>query len=165
MKLSWNSIGDAGMAAFAAAVGAAPALTELRLDANRIGDAGATALAHALAARPTPCGLRILSFGNERGGNAIGDDGLVALVEVLFSSTPELRELGLSNNRIGTAGATALANALSLGGAARCSGPSCSTMPSAPPASPPSPPRAPTAGPPGSASPSAASTRRRAAVA
>jgi hypothetical protein len=43
---------------------------------------------------------------------------LVALVEVLFSSTPELRELGLSYNRIGTAGATALANALSLGGAA-----------------------------------------------
>jgi len=118
VKLSWNSIGDAGMAALAAAVGAAPALTELRLDANRIGDAGATALAHALAARPTPCGLRVLSFGNERGGNAIGDDGLVALVEVLFSSTPELRELGLSNNRIGTAGATALANALSLGGAA-----------------------------------------------
>ena len=33
-----------------------------------------------LQARPTPCGLRILSFGNERGGNAIGDDGLVALV-------------------------------------------------------------------------------------
>ena len=159
MKLSWNSIGDAGMAAFAAAVGAAPALTELRLDANRIGDAGATALAHALAARPTPCGLRVLSFGNERGGNAIGDDGLVALVEVLLSSTPELRELGLSNNRIGTAGATALANAPCSAAPPRCSGPSCSTMPSAPPASPPAAAR-PTAGPPSSASPSAASARR-----
>jgi len=120
LLLGWNRIGDEGMAALAASFGAggAPKLLELRLEGNLLGDASAEALAAALCERDNSQRLGVLCFGNEIGGNVVGDRGLMALIEV-FDRLSDVQELLLSNNRIGPASTIALANAICLGGGAR----------------------------------------------
>jgi len=114
LNLAWNRLHSAGPLAAALAAGAAPLLADLRLDSNRLGDASAAALAAAFV-EGAGAHLEILVLGTDRAGNLIGDDGLLELVDSLGRGLPRLRELGLSNNPIGDASATQLANCLSLG--------------------------------------------------
>ena len=114
LNLAWNRLDNAGPLAAALAAGAAPLLANLRLDSNRLGDASAAALAAAFV-KGAGAQLESLVLGTDRAGNLIGDEGLLDLVDALGHGLPCLRELGLSNNLIGDASATQLANCLSLG--------------------------------------------------
>ena len=114
LNLAWNRLHSAGPLAVALAAGAAPLLADLRLDSNRLEDASAAALAAAFV-NGAGAHLEVLVLGTDRAGNLIGDDGLLELVDALGRGLPRLRELGLSNNPIGDASATQLANCLSLG--------------------------------------------------
>ena len=113
LNLAWNRLHSAGPLAVALAAGAAPLLADLRLDSNRLEDASAAALAAAFV-NGAGAHLEVLVLGTDRAGNLIGDDGLLELVDALGRGLPRLRELGLSNNPIGDASATQLANCLSL---------------------------------------------------
>ena len=114
LNLAWNRLHSAGPLAAALAAGAAPLLADLRLDSNRLGDASAAALAAAFV-KGAGAHLEVLVLGTDRAGNLIGDDGLLDLVDAVGRGLPRLREMGLSNNPIGDASATQLANCLSLG--------------------------------------------------
>lgn len=103
LRLGNNQIGDAGAVALAAAL-PATALQELRLGANLIGGAGAAALYRALPGVPTLARLYLHE-------NRVGDEGAIALAAAL-GSAPGLQHVGLKRNAIGDAGARALAEAL-----------------------------------------------------
>ena len=104
LKLSHNSIGDAGATALAEALRENSSLTVLNLFYNKIGDAGATGLAEALRANSTLTKL-VLSE------NAIGDAGAANLAKALGENS-SLTKVYLFYNNIGGAGATALAETL-----------------------------------------------------
>ena len=106
VRLSFNAVGDAGMAAVAEAFasGGATELQELHASANTIGSAGLAALAAQLNAAPQ---LRVLALGSSSGGNLVGDEGAEALAQAL--GTTEARAYGqltinLKNNRLTPAG-------------------------------------------------------------
>jgi Ran GTPase-activating protein (RanGAP) involved in mRNA processing and transport len=103
LRLGNNQIGDAGAVALAAAL-PATALQELRLSANTIGAAGAAALLKALPAVPTLARLHLHE-------NLLGNKGAIALAAAL-GSAPGLQHVWLKKNGIGDAGARALAEAL-----------------------------------------------------
>jgi hypothetical protein len=89
--------------------GAVPGLTHLNIACNSIGGNGAAALANALSCCPLLLSLDLH-------GNAIGDDGCVALGAALAAGTvPSLEDLDLSANRIEDRGCAALAPLFGVG--------------------------------------------------
>ena len=81
---------------------------QLDLSRNAVGPEGAKAIADALRVNAP---LTLLNLG----GNKVGDDGATAIAQAVKSNTTcKLAELGLNNNGIGTAGAEALADMLSV---------------------------------------------------
>lgn len=106
-------VGDAGIAAMAAAIRSSPPETlvfdVLDLSACDVGDAGAEALALALESNPG-C-IRHLDLSN----NNIGNDGAAAISRALESSSTGIEVLNLDNNPdIGNAGASALADTIGV---------------------------------------------------
>ena len=94
-------------------------IEELALESNQIGDAGTSALVGTLLLPALPVSLRLLSFGNAFGGNAIGDAGAIALAQAFSASRLlVLEKLGLSYNLISDDGASALSAALGKEGSA-----------------------------------------------
>ena len=109
LHLGNNKIGDAGVAALAAALkGDASVLRELILWGNRIGDTAVEALAAALKENGSLQGLYL-------GSNLISYRGADALAAALKENS-SLQELGLWGNQIGDTGAKALAAALKENG-------------------------------------------------
>ena len=105
IDLSFNRLTDAGAAAAAAIVAAAPALATLAAQENQIGDAGGAALARALVGlrrAPPRHGEAVVEFDRRCG---------MAALAAAVGAAPALTELRLDANRIGDAGATALAHA------------------------------------------------------
>jgi Ran GTPase-activating protein (RanGAP) involved in mRNA processing and transport len=90
LDLSFNTIGDSGAKAIAAALPHAPQVERLDLSDNRIGDAGAAALANALLRSPSVAWLNLHT-------NLIGDQGALALANVLPRAT-QLLWLNLHSN-------------------------------------------------------------------
>ncbi|OLP82680.1 Ankyrin repeat domain-containing protein 17 [Symbiodinium microadriaticum] len=105
--LGMNSIGRQGALALAEALGANTALTRLDLGYNRIGSEGAEALAHALMSNTT---LKVLRLED----NAVGDLGAAALVSGAgrIALLWDGQELSLRSNGVGSAGGSALVQAL-----------------------------------------------------
>ncbi|XP_068753929.1 nucleotide-binding oligomerization domain-containing protein 2-like [Montipora capricornis] len=106
LKLSGNSIGDAGATSLSQALAVNTSLTTLELYGNSIGDAGATSLSQALAVNTSLTTLELY-------GNSIGDAGATSLSQALAVNT-SLTTLKLSHNSIGDAGATSLSQALAV---------------------------------------------------
>jgi large subunit ribosomal protein L31/Ran GTPase-activating protein 1 len=106
LVLTDTCLGDAGVAAVAAALcgGAAPALERLELALNEVAPAGAAALAAALAGRPA---LRALVLRE----NELECAGAVALAAAL-RTLPALEALDLSANQLRRRGALAVARAV-----------------------------------------------------
>ena len=98
-----NGIGDLGAVALAEAFarGGAP-LEEIAAYSNAIGPKGAAAIAKRL-----PSTTKALDLG----GNALGDDGCVAIARVVRTH-PNLVELHVDHNGVGEAGAKALLDAM-----------------------------------------------------
>ena len=97
LRLGFNRIGDPGALAFARAMarGGAAELRELHLAANNVGDAGAAAIAGALHSAPR---LKTLVFGTSLGGNAIREEGALALAKGLRSNGGRAFALSLRSN-------------------------------------------------------------------
>ena len=106
MDLKANQIGDAGVAALAAAldVSVAPALQTLNLTCNDVSDAGMAALAR--PARSLPLSTLLLDI------NRVTDTGLEALLRL---PVPALRVLMLGQNQLSDVGCAALASAVDGG--------------------------------------------------
>ena len=115
LDLFGNSVTDAGVASLAGALQSGSRLQVLHLGNNCIGDAGAIALARALEHDDVvlrelmldSIGVRILKS-NER----VGDFGAEALAASLMRPGVSLTRLTLRWQRVGIAGAAALARAL-----------------------------------------------------
>jgi len=103
LNASENAIGDHGAERVALALAGNRALVALHLSDNGIRDAGAELIAEALEGN---CTLTALHLSR----NSIGPHGAAKLAAVLASGA--LAELDLSDNRLGDAGAVALAGAL-----------------------------------------------------
>ena len=117
LRLRRATIGDHGAAAIAKLLAERSELDagieELALESNQIGDAGTTSLAGTFLLPVLPVRLRLLSFGNAFGGNAIGDAGAIALAQAIEAARlVTLEKLGLSYNLISDDGASALSAAL-----------------------------------------------------
>lgn len=112
LNLSWNLVGVNGAEALARLL-RVPAcdLQVLNLECNNLGDAGVVALAAALGGEEggSVRSLRLAS-------NNIAATGARALAAALQRGCPALAELDLSCNRLGVAGAVALAPALAEAG-------------------------------------------------
>ena len=108
LHLGNNKIGDAGVAALAAALKGDASVRELILWGNRIGDTAVEALAAALKENGSLQGLYL-------GSNLISCRGAEALAAALKENS-SLQELGLWGNQIGDTGAKALAAALKENG-------------------------------------------------
>lgn len=104
-----NRIGDAGVAALAAAVGSGslPQLKTLDLGKNQIGDVGVASLATAADGGALTNVTRLALAANR-----IGDRGLEAVANACArGALPKLRMLYLDDNAIGDAGLKGLADA------------------------------------------------------
>eukprot|EP00958_Prasinococcus_capsulatus_P024853 scaffold3973_cov198-Prasinococcus_capsulatus_cf.AAC.2 len=114
LRETFLTIEHAGLAALAPALRECTALEELDLYLDGIGEAGARALAEALP-HGMATTLRVLKLPDDGlGGAGLGGAGLAALAPALRECTA-LEELDLDSNRIGEAGARALAEALPHG--------------------------------------------------
>jgi hypothetical protein len=120
LDLEANGLSWVGGSELAAALrgGAAPGLTHLNIGCNSIGGKGAAALADALSCCPLLLSLDLH-------GNAIGDDGCVAIgVALAAGAVPSLDLLDLSANRIEDRGCAALSPLFGVG-VARVDGSCC----------------------------------------
>ena len=102
---SFNSQGDLGALALAAALQTNSSLTALFLVSTKMGDAGACALAKVLRTKRQFSTLSLSS-------NAIGEPGAAAIGKIMRSECCFLSMLILSKNKLGDSGAAALAEAL-----------------------------------------------------
>ena len=109
-----NQIGDAGMAALAPAL-APLGCTTIVFTRNTFGDEGAAAFAKALADPESFKNLEWL-FLNEC---QISDKGAAALAAALLTGCKELVRFNIADNKIGDAGASAIADAFNKGAIAQ----------------------------------------------
>jgi hypothetical protein len=126
LRLSWNALGDAGLAALARALkptperpaGALPRLRELSLNNNALGAEGAGALARACEGGAALAHLAELHLF----GNGLGPEGAQALARAAAAGAwAQLAHLDMRETNIGDAGVTALAQAAAARGAlAQC---------------------------------------------
>lgn len=103
INLASTSVGDEGVSLLAAVLQINRSITELILRGNSIGDRGAAALGPSLV----DCNLELLSLGN----NMIGDNGAATIARGIAANNTITR-VELYGNRIGDAGAAALAAAV-----------------------------------------------------
>ena len=108
-------MGDVGAEALALLLSEtkAPALEDLGLEVNQISNGGLSSVAGALLLPAVAPRLRALCLGNLRGGNEIGDRGVIALAQAVKGmGFTALEKLWLAYNQIGDTGSAALAAAL-----------------------------------------------------
>lgn len=105
INLEKNEIDDRGVAALAANIASKPALTALNLNGNRIGLNGVKALVEHLSTPDHP--LPELHLANNH-----LDDAAVGALGALLSKNSTIQHVNLSGNKIGNAGAKALAQSL-----------------------------------------------------
>lgn len=105
LDLQQNRIGDSGVQCIAAVLASTPTLTALDLSSNSITATGATELANAVTSK----GLAQSRMSNS------GRPDLRSNPHSLLQPLPHLSHVKLANNRLGDAGVSALAKALSTG--------------------------------------------------
>lgn len=112
LKLGYNNLGDEGVMTLASGIAAHKALASLDLGFNNIGDEGCRALASALQSSPlcAPGTLHTLYLA----GNAFGEDGALAIAEVIRRGC-SIERLHLTGNKIGPDGVKAVTDAI-MGG-------------------------------------------------
>jgi Ran GTPase-activating protein (RanGAP) involved in mRNA processing and transport len=108
LKLGYNNLGDVGVSILTEGLGRKEAshvkLCSLDLGFNNIGDAGCAALCQAAIAEK----LRTLYLA----GNLIGEDGALAIADLIRKSERRLQKLYLTGNALGPDGVTAIVSAI-----------------------------------------------------
>jgi len=111
LKLGYNSLGDKGVETLVGGIAEHRSLRSLDLGFNNFGDDGCRALAAAMqesAAKAGNCGtIQTLYLA----GNLIGEDGAMALADVIRRGS-SLRKLYMTGNRLGPDGVKALTEAM-----------------------------------------------------
>nr|AAP92143.1 leucine-rich repeat protein N4C [synthetic construct] len=105
LDLNWNDLTEAGMKDLASVLRSNPSLRELDLSNNKLGDAGVRLLLQGLL----DPGTRLENL--DLNESDLTEAGLKDLASVLRSN-PSLRELTLSNNKLGDAGVRLLLQGL-----------------------------------------------------
>ena len=110
LDISYNSIGDTGIAALAHCLEHLFNLNTLNLRCTKIGDEGAISLAKLFRQLTVSTSITGMLQKLDMSYNHIGDIGAIALAESIRYLT-RLTELNLTGNRIGDAGAVAIISA------------------------------------------------------
>jgi Ran GTPase-activating protein (RanGAP) involved in mRNA processing and transport len=106
LDLSRNEITGEGASELAKGIISNLSLTEVNLENNKINDAGVAQLSAALAAKPAISSLNL-------NGNQIGAGGVKSLSDHIGNNERVFPRLHLNNNKLGDAGAAAVAHLLS----------------------------------------------------
>jgi Ran GTPase-activating protein (RanGAP) involved in mRNA processing and transport len=107
LKLGYNSLGDAGVAILTQGLSGTAVLSNLQsldLGFNNIGDAGCVSLCRAAISER----LQTLYLA----GNLIGEDGAMAIADLIRRKESRLRKLYLTGNMLGPGGVTAIVAAI-----------------------------------------------------
>lgn len=115
LKLGYNNLGDLGASILADGIGSGAVrnLQSLDLGFNNIGDAGCASLCRAIPERFHTLYLA---------GNVIGEDGAMAIADLIRRRTSSIRKLYLTGNLLGPDGVKAITEAILEDEQRQCSG-------------------------------------------